>query len=344
MSGKQLFKQLTPAVYGLLVYATIRLLQDIDNRSRFWRRPWPVTLAEIGVSLLVGYLLIGLVKIVFRSNDPQMTLGKETGNLFRRELLKVAGITFLIENVILVPFTALTDDGLSWSDLAYINTIPLLYILVYHGITRSRTYFTSYIQHQLLVEKLSNDHLQTELKLLKAQYHPHFLFNALNTIYFQIDADQSGAKQSIELLSSLLRYQLYDQEQMVDIGKELAYLADYIKLQQIRSTGKLQLTMNFDKKLVSQMIYPLLLLPLVENAFKYVGGGYQIFIEAKLRINRLCFKVINDLPPYNLPAEDHKGIGLENLKRRLELLYPENYHLRVQHLQGQFLVELEIPF
>ena len=90
---------------------------------------------------------------------------------------------------------------------------------------------------------------------MKAQYHPHFLFNALNTIYFQMDEDTEGAKHSIEKFSELLRYQLYDQQQQVPIMQEIEYLQSFIELQKIRSTDKLKLNVDFDKKLNALVLF-----------------------------------------------------------------------------------------
>jgi len=342
MSIKLFLKSFYPAAYGLLVYATIRLLQDTDHGFAFWKRPWLVTASEIGISLILGYVLIGIVAFICSNNDKRITASKAPKHIFKQELLTIIGITLLVENTILIPFTALTDDGISWGDVAYINTIPLLFTLIYYGVVRSRTYLNAYIEHHLLIEKLNSDQLQTELKFLKAQYHPHFLFNALNTVYFQIDEDSSGAKRSIELLSNLLRYQLYDQQLQVTVRQELEYLNDYIKLQQVRSTHKLTVIVNFDEKLNNQLVYPLLLLPFVENAFKYVGGDYHIQIEAWLRDNRLFLRVRNDLFSSMPITKERQGIGLENLRRRLELLYPNKHALKAERIDDRFVAELEL--
>jgi LytS/YehU family sensor histidine kinase len=202
-----------------------------------------------------------------------------------------------------------------------------LYAIVYYGIARSSTWLKAYVNNKMQLEKLTNDQLETELKFLKAQYHPHFLFNALNTIYFQMDEDVPGAKKSTELLSSLLRYQLYDQQQQVPIKQELEYLENYIRLQQIRASSKMKLSVNFDGCLTDQQIYPLLLLPLVENAFKYIGGDYKIVIEGGITDGKFVFKVYNDVPANMKAPDSYSGIGLENLSRRLQLLYPDKHQL-----------------
>jgi two-component system LytT family sensor kinase len=337
---KQLLKNIFPGVYGLLNYFTIRLLQDTDSHSHFWMRPWVTTAGEVVMSFIVGYIVLRGVHRICRYTDNKQ--GGAVQANFTAELLYVILLSVLINNVILLPVAAFTDDGLSLSDFAEINTVPLLYTLIYYGIVRSRTYLKAYVANQLLVEKLTNDHLETELKFLRAQYHPHFLFNALNTIYFQVDDDVQGAKQSIELLSELLRYQLYDRQHQVTIKQELDYLQNYILLQKVRASKKMVLNVYFDDSLAEQEVYPLLFLPIVENAFKYVGGKYHIDITATQTTDGILFQVTNDLPDLAQPSPESSGIGIENLNRRLELLYPNRHRLTLNKQPDHFIAELEL--
>jgi LytS/YehU family sensor histidine kinase len=183
----------------------------------------------------------------------------------------------------------------------------------------------------------------TELKFLKAQYHPHFLFNALNTIYFQMDENTGAAKESIEKFSELLRYQLYDQQQTVAVSQEIRYLVNFIQLQQTRSSEKLQLEVFFDERLNGQQVYPLLFLPLVENAFKYVGGDYHIRIDGRVEGPEIRFEVGNSVPK-EVPIRKEGGIGLENLRRRLELLYPGRHSLVAEKKDGNFDATLIVQY
>jgi LytS/YehU family sensor histidine kinase len=244
---------------------------------------------------------------------------------------------------LLAPYTALTDDGMQWWDFVDINTIPTLYSLVLYGIIRSNTFLKAHISSKMQLEKITNDKLQTELKFLKAQYHPHFLFNALNTIYFQMDEDVAAAKKSVEKFSELLRYQLYDQQQTVPVSQELHYLQNFILLQQTRSSEKLQLETFFDPALDDQQVYPLLFLPLVENAFKYVGGDYHLQINAALHNGTIEFNVANGVPT-SIPEREAKGIGLENLRRRLELLYPGKHTFTTDKTPDSFTAVLTLQY
>jgi len=202
----------------------------------------------------------------------------------------------------------------------------------------------AYVDNRILLEKVTNDHLQTELKFLKSQYHPHFLFNALNTIYFQMDEDLPGAKKSIEKFSELLRYQLYDQRQQVPVMNEIEYLQSFIDLQQVRSSDKLKLKVDTDKNLNGQLVYPLLFLPMVENAFKFIGGDYKLNIQTGLKDKQIIFRVENSVPEFESPAIRKGGIGLENLRRRLDLLYPGKYSLYTKKEGDTFIAELKLEY
>ncbi len=340
-------KYIFPALYGLLVYFTVRLLHDTDIGQHFWERDFYVNAIEMACSILVGYLAIYIFEWLFTYYDRRRTV-QLSYRAVVRELAILVGANLVLVNAIFVPMVMALhvsqgiDELMPWADVADINMIPTLYAIVYYGIARSSTWLKAYVNNKMQLEKLTNDQLETELKFLKAQYHPHFLFNALNTIYFQMDDDVPGAKKSTELLSSLLRYQLYDQHQQVPVKQELEYLENYIRLQQIRASSKMQLSVNFEGCLTDQLIYPLLLLPLVENAFKYIGGEYKIVIEGCIIDDRFVFKVYNDVPPNMKAPDNYSGIGLENLSRRLQLLYPDKHKLTAGREEDHYTAVLEL--
>ncbi|MEX6690326.1 histidine kinase [Danxiaibacter flavus] len=336
-------KYIFPPLYGLVIYFTIRLLLDSVTGMKFWeRKRWGQTSTELVYCILISYIFMWVYQKLFRWFDKRWS----SEFSYRRlgyELIWLLVVSLLMQNVFLTTFTAVTDDGAQWYDVVDINVVPTLYILIYYGIMRSRTYLNAYIAGKIQLEKITNDQLQTELKFLKAQYHPHFLFNALNTIYFQMDDNIGEAKKSIEKFSELLRYQLYDQQQTVAVSQEIHYLKNFIELQEVRSSDKLQLTVDFDGKLNGQQVYPLLMLPLVENAFKYVGGAYWINIKAVMNDSGFIFSVENAVPEQSqLPVQRTGGIGLENLRRRLELLYPGKHKLDVGKKDNVFKASLQI--
>ncbi len=337
---KFFWKYIFPPLFGLLVYINIRIINDTISGFKFWHRSWKVNAIEIVCTLIMGYLLAYILGRLFSKFDAE----KKTSISYKTFLKELLWVFIVIEigvNMVFTPMAALTDDGLSWGDVATINIIPLLFSLIYYGVARSHKLLQAYINNKLLLEKTTNDQLQTELKFLKAQYHPHFLFNALNTIYFQMDENIEEAKRTVEKFSELLRYQLYDQQQTVTVSQEVHYLTNFIDMQKIRTSDKLQLSINFDDNLNNEQVYPLLLLPLVENAFKYVGGEYKLSIDLKKSNDQLCFTVHNSVPE-QISFERTGGIGLENLKRRLELLYPEKHQLQTRKRHNCFLAELKL--
>jgi len=323
---------------GLLAYFTIRLLNDTLTGTRFWERPWALNLAEVAFSVSMGYAQIWSGGWLMRYFDRQAAQGSPPR--LARELALVGLATVLLTDSIGLPFAALTDDGLSWADGAIITIIPPLYVLIYYGWVRSRHFLRAALARQLELERAAHENVLTELKFLRAQYHPHFLFNALNTVYFQMDEDVPAAKHSLEQLAELLRYQLYDQQQPVRIVQELQYLRSYLALQRLRSSEKLRLSVELDPQLHEQRLYPLLLLPLLENAFKYVGGTYELRVSAELRADGLQFRVVNSVAAERTPRPG--GIGLDNLRRRLQLLYPGRHALTLNASPTYFAADLTL--
>ena len=343
-------KFLFPAVYGLLVYFTIRLLHDTDVNQQFWQRDWHINTVEMACSIIVGYLAVYLFQSLLKYYNKRWPVQLSYQGVMRELSILVAANLVLV-NAVFVPMDMTLHREwapwyISWADLADINMIPTLYAIVYYGIVRSSTWLRAYVENKVQLEKLTNDHLETELKFLKSQYHPHFLFNALNTVYFQMDEDVEGAKKSIEKFSELLRYQLYDQQQQVPIKNELEYLQSFIDLQKIRSSNRLKMQVSFDEALNGQMVYPLLLLPLVENAFKFIGGEYDLLIDARLEGDKIVFRVENSVPVFDkpLPLSRNSGIGLENLKRRLDLLYPGKHSFVTKKEDNTFKAELKLAY
>ena len=337
---KYFWKYIFPCLFALIIYTTVRLVNDFTAETKFWRRPAHTTIIEVGSTIIIAYIIQYMLNYFIRKFSMDKA-NEITGKRIAYEFGTILLWSFIIINLTAIPVTALTDDGLSIADFLIDHIIVGLYVLLYFAIVRGNIYLKEYVQQRLQLEKIANDHLQTELKFLKAQYHPHFLFNALNTIYFQMDENVGAAKKSVEKFSELLRYQLYDQQQTVPISQELEYLNSFIELQKQRSSEKLDLTINLEKSLKSQQVYPLLFLPFVENAFKYVGGEYKIHIEASNGNDELYFRVKNSIPR-DVPPQRKGGIGLENIRRRLELLYPGKHQLVIRKDKEDFVAELTL--
>jgi sensor histidine kinase YesM len=196
-------------------------------------------------------------------------------------------------------------------------------------------------------EQLNREKINAELQLLKAQIHPHFLFNTLNNIYSFILNDSVLAPEMIKKLSGLLNYILNDcNRQWVPLDKEISMLQDYIALEQIRYGDRLNLSIQIQGTAKDKMISPLLLIPFVENSFKH--GTSRMLTHPWVRLSLLIggdyveFTLVNNKPEYHNESNRKKGIGLANVKKRLALLYPETHTLRIIESEMSFEVLLKI--
>lgn len=193
--------------------------------------------------------------------------------------------------------------------------------------------------------------LKNELKLLRRQINPHFLFNAMNNLYALIQLQPQKAGEFVLKLSDMLRYVTYDcQQERVSIHKEVNYIENYIYLQQWRDAHLEHLDVRIDPNLPDLDIEPMLLLPFVENAFKHSYNIKQpqerwIKLELYYHNNILVFVAENSLSPNSTKEEipdEYVGIGIENVKKRLELLYTNRHQLQLQEHPDHFRLELTL--
>ncbi len=202
---------------------------------------------------------------------------------------------------------------------------------------------------QQLNNSLKQEKLAAELKFLKAQIHPHFLFNTLNNLYALTLKKSSKAPEVVLKLSDLLDYMLYEcNVPKVTVEKELKMLENYIALEKIRYGDDLKINFNVDDKVKGFMVSPMLLLPLVENSFKHGVSGeiHAKWIEIKLTIKNeiLEFSVENNRDSKATKNKNSytEGIGLKNVLRRLELIYKDKHQLKIEDKENRFKVLLSI--
>jgi two-component system LytT family sensor kinase len=200
-----------------------------------------------------------------------------------------------------------------------------------------------YVQRELL-QRIQLEKLNTELDYLKAQVNPHFLFNSLNTIFFQIDKHNQDARETLGKFSEMLRYQLYEcNDPSIAIEKELAYLKNYVELQKLRRNGDDLIEFRIGADLRNFSLPPLLLIPFIENAFKHVSNFTDQKNEVRIELTKHDQTV--HLTAFNTTDSSVKetgGIGLKNVKRRLELLFPQRYTLDVRKTTDRFEVTLTL--
>lgn len=199
-------------------------------------------------------------------------------------------------------------------------------------------------------KEIENEKLSSELAFLKSQINPHFLFNVLNNIYSLAHKKSDDTETAVLKLSQLMRYMIYESNYgLVSIDKEIECLENYIDLQKMRLSKNAQISFKITGQSKGKMIEPMLLVPFVENAFKH-GISYvdkmMVDISLTLEDDFLLFTVENYVADKSKAEEVYgdkaNGIGLQNIKRRLDLLYPDKHILSISSKEGKFSVSLKI--
>ncbi len=205
------------------------------------------------------------------------------------------------------------------------------------------------IRFQKYVKNIESEKARTELDFLKAQFNPHFLFNSINSIYGHIDKNNTAARNMLLTFSEMLRYQLYEcNTETIGIDKELNYIKNYIALQQSRKDESLIVKLEIDKDINGFKIVPLLFIAFIENCFKYVSDNEEkenrVEISFKKTNGILVFRTFNTKETVDNSRINHKGIGIANVKRRLELLYPDKYDLLIgeQEQSHEVILKLQL--
>jgi hypothetical protein len=225
------------------------------------------------------------------------------------------------------------------------NILAVIVLLLMFGANLgTKYYFRSRGDRKRLVE-LEKQNLEQQLEYLRYQINPHFFMNTLNNIHALVDIDPAKAQETILELSKMMRFLLYEgNKNGVPLSREFEFLRTYIKLMQLRYTDKVRISLDLPAELPDKTIPPLMLISFVENAFKH-GVSYQresfIEVKAELKAERLCFSCCNSKA--DKPNEEKGGVGLDNVRKRLRLLYDNDHTLRIQDNPDTYTVELNIP-
>ncbi|MFC2101523.1 sensor histidine kinase [Bacteroidota bacterium] len=213
-----------------------------------------------------------------------------------------------------------------------------------------------WIKSEQQKRQLEQDKLRSELDFLKAQINPHFLFNGINSIYHMIGIDADAAKETLLQFSGLLRYQLYEcSEEFISLPKELAYISNYLNIEEVRKGEDAMFTFDLPKdgsssSLGNYKIAPLLISPFLENAFKYLSHHSDrkmniLFFKMEIHEPGILTMTLKNSHDPKIKTHYHGagGIGLENVKRRLSILYPDGKHdLKIEQDNEMYRVELMI--
>lgn len=209
-----------------------------------------------------------------------------------------------------------------------------------------KLYFRSQEATEALTQ-IEKHALERQLQYLKYQVNPHFFMNTLNNIHALVDIDPERAKASIVELSKLMRYVLYEgNNKLTPLSREVQFLRNYVQLMSMRYTGNVSISLDVPEVLPDSMLPPLLLVIFVENAFKH-GISYRTksFVEISLQPHgdRLLFSCRNSRPEIKHDENMKGGVGLSNVRRRLDLLFPNDYTLDIKEEEDTYTVKLEIP-
>jgi len=234
---------------------------------------------------------------------------------------------------------AVGSDPFSWKNgrvfmAVIVLSLPIITVIEWH---RKSNQYT----------ELEKENIATEIRLLKQQFDPHFFFNTLNNLYALSRKKSDQAPEVVLQLSELMHYVVYrGQDSHVSIDEEISYINDYISLQSLRLSKKCTITFNRDIDDDQRPIAPLLLIILVENAFKHgielASQDCKLALDLQIVENKLVFSCINSVEEVSDEQMMTQGVGLNNLKRRLELLYPNQHQLTFSRTENEFSAQLLI--
>lgn len=274
-------------------------------------------------------------------------------------------LTIIITSISIIPGYFLTAAAMGKSTADLFNVKDNVFIHLFFGNTFPGTLASmtlgmsikltnNWIQTRRRQQMLEKEKLESELKFLKYQFNPHFLFNTINSIFFLIHKSPDKASASLAKFSELLRHQLYEcNDTRIPLSKEITYLENFIQLQRLRQNEDVDIAFHLDTPQAENLdIAPFILMTFVENAFKHVAaendGSSWIKIDLNIHHHKLTFSISNSSagPQAHAPVPDGalkaSGIGLNNVRRRLELLYPGHYDLDIRHTSTSFCVELQL--
>lgn len=216
--------------------------------------------------------------------------------------------------------------------------------LVVYGLATCLYFINEWYIKERKLRALESQNLKAELDLLKGQINPHFLFNALNSVHVLIRTNPELATNTLEKFSDLLSHQLYEVDKdKISLNREIQNLDNFIQLQEMRHQDHVEVSWRYSGDLEGKRISPMLFLNFVENAFKHGGtvgsGSVNIEILVKVEGNLLEFSCVNSAVD-TAEASEKNGLGIENIKRRLDLIYPNKHRLEIERGDDTYSVQL----
>jgi sensor histidine kinase YesM len=226
-----------------------------------------------------------------------------------------------------------------YTNINFTGTVPVCCLML------AIKYYKNWYAKQRRSEQLSRENIQAELQVLKAQVHPHFLFNTLNNIYSFVLTGDHRAAGLVDKLSGMIDYMRTEGEHsLVSLEKEIRLIKDYVGLEKVRYGDRLELKVETTGEYENKFIAPLLMIPFVENCFKHgasvMRGNQWIDLKINIMGNQLDFSLSNSKPKDAPIQKNKKSIGLMNVRKRLQLLYPEKHLLEINSTEGIYQAHL----
>ncbi len=251
---------------------------------------------------------------------------------------------------LIAPITQ-TIHSLIMPGKANLGTTAIFFLMIFFftGMSTAMKIVKNWFQQQQESVALEKSSMQSELKFLKSQINPHFLFNTLNNLYALTLKKSDNAPEIVIKLSEMMRYMLYEcNEKRVPLQKEIKYIQNYLDLEKLRQGDRTDITFACKGDIGDQRIAPLMFIPFLENSFKHgansrIDNGY-VHIDIDVKQYKLNFKIINSKPPPvpNPGVRKVGGIGLMNVERRLNLIYPNAYKLDIENGPNEYCVNLQL--
>ncbi len=334
-------------VQSMILHAlfwTVWLTRSYYDTYSLWGVKWGIIYSVIvfisQVPLVYAHLYLFVPRLLNRKKYiPYIAItaiSVYTYSLFNYSLLKSLPRENMPERMIRFLATVTPNYDLLEGLIVIILTYALKYTLI--------AFIT---QNELL--RLQKEKLQLELNALKAQIHPHFLFNTLNNLYSLTLKNSSQASEVVLKLSDIMRYVLYQaNEERVALSSEIEFLRNYVELQRIRYHNRYDISFTVQGNIADQVIAPLLFIDFVENAFKHgidkrFSDGF-VHIHFNIEENKISFSAENSLGnnEQSGTTKPDAGIGLPNVKKRLSILYPQQHELNIHSTEDIYTVTLNI--
>ncbi len=337
----RVFRLLTKRVvyHGLLWLLLLVILLMIDSGDLGFGFTLVIEIVNVLFFAVVVYINL-LILIPRYLNDKKFLLYCV---MLIMGVVLVTPIKLFVLYFLYAPFPRLQENLLTNQHLFFISTFIIA------GSSTIFKIISDWIRYQRDRRDLQTQTMQSELKFLKSQINPHFLFNTLNNLYALTLKKSDKAPEIVIKLSEMMRYMLYEcNERRVLLSKEISYIRNYLDLERLRQGKNVEIDFVVKGYVTDQKVAPLMFIPFLENSFKHglnnqISHGF-VTIEMEVGERQVQFMIENSKPE-RLPVMEHRrsgGIGLVNVRRRLNLLYPDHYTLQIMDNPNTYAVELAI--